>query len=99
MKKPYKATKKPVEIQYYPATGEYLNEIQQWSCKERPIRISCDENAEMFKIVIATMEGEYTVTNETDDIIIRGIKGEVYPCKRDIFEATYDLATPSKDSN
>ena len=27
---------------------------------------------------------------EFDDWIIRGIKGELYPCKPDIFEATYE---------
>ena len=26
------------------------------------------------------------------DYIIKGIKGELYPCKPDIFEATYELA-------
>ncbi len=27
------------------------------------------------------------------DVIIMGIKGELYPCKKDIFQATYDLLT------
>ena len=26
------------------------------------------------------------------DFIIQGVKGELYPCKHDIFEATYELA-------
>lgn len=25
-----------------------------------------------------------------DDMLITGVKGEIYPCKRDIFEATYE---------
>ena len=37
---------------------------------------------------IKTLEGRYDVTPK--DWIIKGIKGEVYPCKPDIFEATYD---------
>ena len=37
---------------------------------------------------INTLEGWYAVT--PDDWIITGIKGEKYPCKPDIFEATYD---------
>lgn len=40
------------------------------------------------KIRIKTLEGEQTATS--DDFLIRGIKGEVYPCKRDIFYATYE---------
>jgi hypothetical protein len=26
-----------------------------------------------------------------EDMLIIGVKGEIYPCKKDIFEATYDL--------
>lgn len=38
--------------------------------------------------VIQTLEGEMVVT--PGDWIITGVKGEVYPCKPDIFEATYE---------
>ncbi len=37
---------------------------------------------------IATLEGEMRVV--PGDWIITGVKGEVYPCKPDIFEATYE---------
>ena len=39
--------------------------------------------------VIQTLEGELTVSDR--DWIITGVKGERYPCKPDIFEATYEL--------
>ncbi len=39
---------------------------------------------------IATLEGEMTA--QPGDWIIRGVKGELYPCKPDIFEATYEPA-------
>jgi hypothetical protein len=39
---------------------------------------------------IGTLEGGHEVTK--GDWIIQGIKGELYPCKPDIFEATYDVA-------
>ena len=39
-------------------------------------------------IVINTLEGDMTAT--VGDWIIRGVKGEFYPCKPDIFEATYE---------
>ena len=39
---------------------------------------------------IATLEGEHLVS--FDDWIIRGVKGELYPCKPDIFRATYEPA-------
>lgn len=41
-------------------------------------------------IAIDTLEG--TMRADIGDWIIRGVKGEFYPCKPDIFEATYDPA-------
>jgi len=47
------------------------------------------QNGERIPIVeIDTLEG--TMTAAPGDWIIRGIKGELYPCKPDIFAATYD---------
>jgi hypothetical protein len=37
---------------------------------------------------IKTLEG--IMKGEAGDYIIKGIKGEIYPCKPDIFELTYD---------
>jgi hypothetical protein len=41
-------------------------------------------------LVIATLEG--MMRAQPGDWIIRGIKGELYPCKPDIFAATYEVA-------
>ena len=38
---------------------------------------------------IKTLEG--TMRANTGDYIIRGVNGEIYPCKPDIFEKTYEL--------
>ncbi len=40
------------------------------------------------RMVIATLEGGHWVN--LGDWIIRGVQGEFYPCKPDIFEATYE---------
>jgi hypothetical protein len=48
------------------------------------------------EIFIETMEGQMRA--QPGDWIIRGIKGEIYPCKPDIFAATYEDATPSPAS-
>lgn len=37
---------------------------------------------------IGTLEGQHLVS--WDDWIIKGVKGEIYPCKPDIFKATYE---------
>ncbi|HEY3499299.1 MAG TPA: hypothetical protein VGK73_31640 [Polyangiaceae bacterium] len=38
---------------------------------------------------IQTLEG--TMVAGKGDFVIRGVKGEIYPCKPDIFAATYEL--------
>lgn len=40
------------------------------------------------QLIIPTLEGEMTAS--LGDWIIKGIKGEFYPCKPDIFEASYE---------
>lgn len=45
--------------------------------------------------LIDTLEG--TMRVNIGDWIIQGIKGELYPCKPDIFEATYELAEDPSD--
>ncbi|MCD1286507.1 MULTISPECIES: hypothetical protein [unclassified Brevibacterium] len=40
------------------------------------------------RMVIATLEGGHWVN--LGDYVIRGVQGEFYPCKPDIFHATYD---------
>jgi hypothetical protein len=42
-------------------------------------------------IEIHTLEG--TMTAEVGDWIIKGVQGEFYPCKPDIFDATYEQVT------
>ena len=44
----------------------------------------------IVEAIISTLEG--TMQANGDDWIIRGIKGELYPCKADIFAATYEPA-------
>jgi len=44
---------------------------------------------EEFYCEIKTLEG--IMRGDYRDYIIQGIKGEIYPCKPDIFEATYEI--------
>ena len=57
--------------------------------------ISCNRAADMDAegrpiLRIQTLEGEMTAI--IGDWIIKGVKGEFYPCKNDIFTATYEPA-------
>lgn len=58
--------------------------------------VDLDTAAEQLRIqrehiAIGTLEG--TMTAVPGDWIIRGVKGEFYPCKPDIFVATYEAVT------
>jgi hypothetical protein len=51
-----------------------------------------ERDPEKARLRIITSEGIHDVT--WGDWIIRGVKGELYPCKPDIFAATYEPAQP-----
>ena len=82
-----KYRKKPVVIdavQYLPS--ENWAEVQNFAC----MRSQPEAPA---VLCIETLEGVMTVS--PGDWIIRGVKGEFYPCKPDIFEATYEAVEES----
>lgn len=78
-----KYRKKPVVVEAVQWTGENLDEITSFVHSGLG-RIKL----EIGGIHIVTLEG-LMKCNE-GDYIIKGIKGEFYPCKPDIFEATYE---------
>lgn len=73
--------KKPVEI-----------EAVQWTGKNAPDVIAfvgtTGRMAPDGSLFIDTLEG--VMHASVDDWIIKGVKGEFYPCKPDIFDATYN---------
>lgn len=95
-----KFRKKPVVIEAFQMTKERRRDNSEWpnwlnqawqkdfseegsmSCTEFPNSDGTD------RLMIQTLEGVHYV--EWNDYIIQGIKGEIYPCKPDIFEQTYD---------
>lgn len=87
--------KKPVVIeamQYLGPSGMLLNVDQavvfdDWIAANQGDR-KCRYSGERF--IIPTLEGDHEA--RPGDWIIRGIKGELYPCRSDIFDATYDPA-------
>lgn len=78
--------KKPVVIEAWQWDGVATsNERPEWL---RDHRVTPDHNEQILKI--ATLEG--VMIANRGDWIIRGVKGELYPCKPDIFAATYERA-------
>jgi hypothetical protein len=50
--------------------------------------VGLGDSPEFSALQVKTLEG--VMTANVGDKIIRGVKGEIYPCKPDIFEATYE---------
>lgn len=51
---------------------------------------ACGEQPPFIELTIPTLEGNHIARH--GDWIIKGVKGEFYPCKPDIFAATYEPA-------
>lgn len=72
--------KKPVEIEARQWLGESTWDVMYW----------CNGLIQGQDLYIQTLEGEMRA--RPGDWIIKGVKGEFYPCREDIFEQTYEAA-------
>lgn len=81
-----KFRKKPVVIEAVEWDGNLttLDELGSFSR-------SVSQNPESKELQIETLEGEMTA--RIGDWVIKGVAGEIYPCKPDIFEKTYERVT------
>lgn len=57
--------------------------------RKKPVIVEAVQMDEAF--VVETLEG--TMMGEAGDYLITGIYGEQYPCKKEIFEQTYEAVT------
>lgn len=80
-----KYRKKPVVIEAVRITGipQVMPEWWTRAVMSEKVLPTADGGA-----IIRTLEGDMTA--DPGDWIIQGVKGELYPCKPDIFEATYE---------
>jgi len=93
----YKYRKKPVVIEAFQMTKERRWDNLEWpgwlhgawnkEPSEGALWIDPDD-LKMEKLVCGTLEGVHKI--DFGDWIIQGVKGELYPCKPDIFEMTYE---------
>ena len=83
--------KKPVVIEAIEWTGKNLKEVIAFTGLHPSMKLTWDEYEKLVDahgLKIFTLEGTHFAT--IGDYIIKGIKGEFYPCKPDIFMATYE---------
>jgi len=92
-----KFRKKPVVIDAFQWTNDpdgkqepqwFLDELNAGEQIDGHLRVVTKDGK--LKVRITTLEG--VMFADSGDYIIKGIKNEIYPCKPDIFEATYDRA-------
>jgi hypothetical protein len=86
-----KFRKKPVVIDAEQYTGGNGWAINKWSngvAVESPVCEPTENNPTGSYLQIKTLEG--TMIGIVGDWIIKGVSGEFYPCKNDIFEKTYE---------
>lgn len=96
-----KYRKKPVVIDAVQLTwknwgevADFLGDVISESNPARNSDVASDTCGEQgppwIELTIPTLEGEHVAKH--GDFIIRGVKGEFYPCKPDIFALTYEPA-------
>lgn len=82
--------KKPVVIEAYQLEAPYGHNailVSEW-CNAEIKHDGKPEEYRKYHLIIHTLEGDHLA--EPGDYIIKGVAGEFYPCKPDIFAQTYD---------
>lgn len=90
-----KYVKRPVIIEAVQWTGKNISEIEYFVGIDNCRRIASNSAPIGFELVIFTSKSNHYASKgdhyaSIGDYIIKGIKGEFYPCKPDIFEQTYE---------
>ena len=80
-----KYRKRPVVVEAMQFTEDNREEVEKFIGDRLPYSLSYDHG---FSRKINTLEGP--VTLKPGDYVIKGVKGEFYPCRPDIFEMTYE---------
>ena len=86
-----KYRKRPIEIEAVRCADALSNATNDWNALPSWLRDAYEGGRVLFgagEIVISTLEGKMTANRA--DWVIRGVAGEIYPCKPDIFEKTYE---------
>jgi len=86
---PTKYRKKPVVIEAMEVTNDNAAALAKWlpTDKEHMVILSPGR----VSVHIDTLEGKMIA--RLGDFIIKGVQGEFYPCKPDIFAATYEAVS------
>jgi hypothetical protein len=96
-----KYRKKPVVIDavQFDGSRRSIDAICRWAnddgIDEPTVAYNFTGSEDVLKPVVMTLEGDMAIG--VGDFVIRGVKGEFYPCKPDIFYATYEPVSDTPD--
>lgn len=85
---PDRYRKKPIEIEARRLTPETIDSIKRWIGASARIHTDGVPLGAPIKLAINTLEG--IMLADFGDFIVRGVQGEFYPVRDDIFAATYE---------
>lgn len=85
-----KYRKKPIVIEAmrFDGTSKGADSVIQFTGKDAGVSYAEENGTKVYDVWIETLEG--LMFAAPGDWIIKGVKGEFYPCKPDIFDATYE---------
>ena len=92
-----KYRKKPIVVEAVPWTGHNFREIFDFLTNNQKLDSCIYNDGDTFRfdydgtavqLYVKTLEG--TVLASFGDYIIKGVNGEFYPCKPDVFEKSYE---------
>lgn len=94
---PGRFRKKPVEVEAMQVDGtvERSYELLNWIVTNGGDAVRGHSSTHGYDITVGTLEGDMHAT--PGDWIIRGIQGEFYPCKPDIFAASYEAVPAPRE--
>lgn len=97
--------KKPVIVEAVQLDNLNVPSVVRWIGQEDKAKMNLESDEAwtlgkappIFSVTICTLEGNMKAM--PGDYIIKGVNGEFYPCKPDIFEKTYEAVEPTKEEN
>ena len=96
--------KKPIIVEAVQLDNLNVPSVVRWIGEDKAkMNLEFDEARKLgkahpiFSVTICTLEGNMKAM--PGDYIIKGVHGEFYPCKPDIFEKTYEDVEPPEEEN
>lgn len=87
-----KFRKKPVEIEAWPVSDILHAMSHDWQALPKAVAAAYEAHVLVAPtatgVTIKTLEGDMLA--RAGEWLVQGVQGEFYPCKADIFAATYD---------